>query len=185
MAFDSAAPINRRTVAKGIAWSVPAVAIASTAPAFATSHDEPDPPVFDFANGWKNPGNSCTSRCIPKQSYSAKVTLINDQPENYILQFTSYAIGESTDTTGVFGITGSQDCDPIAPVPCTDTCAGFTTNSVCVPAGTAAMTVYVTSNNHGSSPNGGQWIGWRWVRASDCTVVSSGTATSPDSPPGC
>ena len=41
MAFDSAAPINRRTVAKGIAWSVPAVAIAGAAPAFATSHCTP------------------------------------------------------------------------------------------------------------------------------------------------
>ncbi|MHA6509012.1 hypothetical protein [Tessaracoccus sp. Y1736] len=41
MAFDSAAPINRRTVTKGIAWSVPAVAVAGAAPAFATSHCEP------------------------------------------------------------------------------------------------------------------------------------------------
>ena len=37
MAFDSAAPISRRTVAKGIAWTAPAVAIAGTAPAFAVS----------------------------------------------------------------------------------------------------------------------------------------------------
>lgn len=37
MAFDPAAPINRRTVTKGIAWSVPAVAVAGAAPAFAAS----------------------------------------------------------------------------------------------------------------------------------------------------
>ena len=41
MAFDSAAPINRRTEAKGIAWSVPAVAIAGSAPAFAASRCVP------------------------------------------------------------------------------------------------------------------------------------------------
>lgn len=37
MAFDSPAPISRRTVAKGIAWTAPAVAVAGAAPAFATS----------------------------------------------------------------------------------------------------------------------------------------------------
>lgn len=37
--------INRRSVAKGIAWSVPAVAAATAAPAFAASSPTPDPTV--------------------------------------------------------------------------------------------------------------------------------------------
>ena len=56
MAFDPAAPINRRTVAKGIAWSVPAVAVAGAAPAFAISGPTPTL-VFQGACKW--PGNSC------------------------------------------------------------------------------------------------------------------------------
>ncbi|WP_220490912.1 hypothetical protein [Tessaracoccus sp. MC1627] len=55
MAFDSAAPINRRTVAKGIAWSVPAVAIAGTAPAFAASRCVPEP-VADPTKSCKKAG---------------------------------------------------------------------------------------------------------------------------------
>lgn len=56
MVFDSAAPINRRTVAKGIAWSVPAVAIAGAAPAFALSGDTP---TLSYQGACKFPGKSC------------------------------------------------------------------------------------------------------------------------------
>lgn len=172
MASDPAAPINRRTVTKGIAWSVPAVAVAGAAPAFAASPPPPPPPpVFDFDAGWKNQGGACTSSCIPMQSYGVKVTVTNLRPENYILQFTSYSIKTETDDTGVFGVTGSKDCGAITPTPCSDTCPGYTTNSVCVPSGTASMAVYVASNSFGSSPNAKQWVGWRWVRVSDCTVA--------------
>ncbi|WP_353082039.1 hypothetical protein [Tessaracoccus lapidicaptus] len=52
MAFDSPAPISRRTVAKGIAWTAPAVAIAGTAPAFAVSGPCTPEPVID-------PNKSC------------------------------------------------------------------------------------------------------------------------------
>ncbi|WP_220489357.1 hypothetical protein [Tessaracoccus sp. MC1679] len=56
MAFDSAAPINRRTVAKGIAWSVPAVAVAGAAPAFAASRCVPKP-VVDGTKSCKKAGS--------------------------------------------------------------------------------------------------------------------------------
>lgn len=62
MAFDSPAPISRRTVAKGIAWTAPAVAIAGTAPAFAVSR----PPIeVDFGNSTacKIPGKAYGDLC--------------------------------------------------------------------------------------------------------------------------
>ena len=49
--------INRRTVTKGIAWSVPAVALASAAPAFAASPIVTVDPAY---NACKLPGGSCS-----------------------------------------------------------------------------------------------------------------------------
>ncbi|MHA6512293.1 hypothetical protein [Tessaracoccus sp. Z1128] len=45
-------------MAKGIAWSVPAVAIASTAPAFAVSGPAP---TMKFVSACKSPGGSCAT----------------------------------------------------------------------------------------------------------------------------
>ena len=47
--------VSRRTVAKGMAWSVPAVAVASAAPVFAASGAPPTPAVGEAC---KLPGNS-------------------------------------------------------------------------------------------------------------------------------
>ena len=73
MAFDSPAPINRRTVAKGIAWSVPAVAIAGAAPAFALSGQ---PPKLTFLGACKFPGNNCGGTV--KQAYGFRFKVTND-----------------------------------------------------------------------------------------------------------
>lgn len=48
--------VSRRTVAKGVAWTVPAVMVAGAAPAFAISGT---PPTFVFDSACKSPGNSC------------------------------------------------------------------------------------------------------------------------------
>lgn len=51
---------NRRTVVRGAAWTVPVVAVAASAPAFAASGNPEPPPPVDFANAvWcKIPGKS-------------------------------------------------------------------------------------------------------------------------------
>jgi hypothetical protein len=49
--------LSRRTVAKGAAWTVPAVAVAATAPSAAASPFVPPPPVFNFAAGCATVGN--------------------------------------------------------------------------------------------------------------------------------
>ena len=73
--------VSRRTVAKGIAWSVPAVVVASAAPAYAASSA---PPSVSNATACKNPGGSCKTR--PK-GYSFFVTLCNPDPTDTIYMY--------------------------------------------------------------------------------------------------
>jgi len=68
-------------VAKGIAWSVPAVVVASAAPAYAASSA---PPSVSNATACKNPGGSCKTR--PK-GYSFFVTLCNPDPTDTIYMY--------------------------------------------------------------------------------------------------
>lgn len=50
--------LSRRTVAKGIAWTVPVITATSAAPVFASSPKPPDPGL----NGWVTVGGSCSCR---------------------------------------------------------------------------------------------------------------------------
>lgn len=173
----------RRTIVKGAAWAVPAVVVASAAPAMAAS-SVPPPPVFDFSNAYKNPGNSCTTSCVPKQSYGVPVTVANPSDEDFYIKFTSYTIG--TKPVGVHSVvTNPATCAPVNTGCTVGTCGTTSTNSVCIPAGAGAVTFYVTSGDYGSSPNEGQAIGWEWIRKSDCMVERDGVTTSAVSPPGC
>ncbi|WP_143780876.1 hypothetical protein [Ornithinimicrobium sp. CNJ-824] len=177
---------TRRTLVKGAAWSVPVVAIgasAAVADVQCSPNSCPPPPAFDFDNAYKNPGGSCESSCVPKQSYGVPVTLSNASSEDYYIQFTSYLIG--TTSVGVHSIT-SDVLSCAAPGGCAVEACGDNAmmNAVCVPAGTASMRIYVTSGGYGSSPQTGQSIGWQWVRKSDCEVTDSGVAASAVSPPG-
>ncbi|MEO7844878.1 MAG: hypothetical protein ABIR82_06035 [Nocardioides sp.] len=59
--------ISRRTVARGVAWSVPVVAVATAAPAFASSPGCQPKLVLDAAGSCKCPGNSSSTN--PKGYY--------------------------------------------------------------------------------------------------------------------
>ncbi len=180
--------VSRRTVAKAMAWTVPVIAVAATVPQAAAS--APPPPFFDFGNGKKNPGNSCTNACIPKQSYGVPVTVQNTTGSNLVIQFTNYLINNvSTGVNNVGVIYSGTTIDCAAKVAgcslasCTvDGIPLSPTNSVCVPPNTSFV-FWVMSNEFGSSPQGSQLIPWRWVNPATCTVVGSGNATSPTSPP--
>ena len=86
--------VSRRTVTKAMAWAVPVIAVAATVPGAVAS--PAPPPFFDFLNGSKNPGNSCTTTCIPKQSYGVPVTVTNPQATSLIIQFTDYLVNGSS-----------------------------------------------------------------------------------------
>lgn len=62
--------VSRRTVAAGVAWTVPAVAVATAVPAFASSSCAT---VVDYDNVCKYPGKKGSV----KQAYMVKLTLRN------------------------------------------------------------------------------------------------------------
>lgn len=68
---------NRRTIAKGAAWAVPAVAIAIPATAAAASGQIPPRPVFNFCGGCATVGNG-TGGCNGQQKTGqVPVTITN------------------------------------------------------------------------------------------------------------
>lgn len=72
---------TRRTVAKGVAWSAPAVAVVATAPAYAASGPQP---VITFIKGCKAPGNSCHSPYTKSYVLSLSVKNVDTLHDIYI-----------------------------------------------------------------------------------------------------
>ncbi len=71
-------PIKRRTVAKGIAWTVPAVTVAGTAPAFAASSGEV---IFTYQVACKSAGASCDKDPYwINKGYSVRFWVCNTSP---------------------------------------------------------------------------------------------------------
>jgi hypothetical protein len=64
--------VSRRTVARGIAWTTPVVAVATAAPAFAVSRV---PPKLEFLGACKFPGNSCSTA---NKGYAFAFTVTNN-----------------------------------------------------------------------------------------------------------
>lgn len=85
---------TRRTVAKGVAWSAPAVAVVAAAPAYAASGP---PPIITFLEGCKAPGNSC--HLPARKSYVLSLSIKNVDLVNDIY------ICTATMTTNLTGIT--------------------------------------------------------------------------------
>jgi hypothetical protein len=80
---DAQAPrpaVSRRAVAKGVAWSVPAVTIASAAPALAASGERP---AGEAGAGCKLSGSSCSDVFV--KGYVFEVTLTNSTGETIFL----------------------------------------------------------------------------------------------------
>jgi hypothetical protein len=82
---------TRRTVVKGAAWAVPAVVVASAAPAFAASGH------IDFQQTYacKNPGASCATN---KFGYQFTVTVTNTFPADCVVTVTGAEVVSSTGT---------------------------------------------------------------------------------------
>ncbi|TBT87408.1 hypothetical protein ET989_03630 [Propioniciclava sinopodophylli] len=81
MTEETKSGISRRTLAKGAAWSVPAVAVAAAAPAYAKSSGGPTVTVLSAC---KQPGNSCNTGNRPfgfVKGYTFTVALYNPTGE--------------------------------------------------------------------------------------------------------
>src|SRR5688500_7994158 len=87
--------VSRRSVARGVAWSVPIVAIGVAAPAYAAS---PDAPVIT------NPAKSC--KCPGGGSpwtFNLNVGITTPGPDSYSIAITSFKVDEDSNPsqTGV------------------------------------------------------------------------------------
>ena len=72
--------VSRRTVAKAMAWSVPAIALAVPAPAYAASGG---PPTIVVGDACKLPGNSCGNVFV--KGYVFDVTITNNTGKTIFL----------------------------------------------------------------------------------------------------
>lgn len=68
---------TRRTLVKGAAWSVPVVAMAGAAPAFAASGN---PPTVAVGGACKLPGNSCGNVFVKGYVFDVTITNVSDKP---------------------------------------------------------------------------------------------------------
>ncbi len=71
--------VSRRTLAKGVGWSVPAIMVAAAAPAYAISSL---PPTMTYKEACKWPGSSCTG--TTDKSYAVTFTVVNNDPNDTI-----------------------------------------------------------------------------------------------------
>ena len=182
MAFDPAAPINRRTVTKGIAWSVPAVAIAGAAPAFAVSPPPPPPrPEFDWSQGCATTGSG--SGCANSKK-TAQVPFSITNNSNQTLQFQvleskSWNTNQSeTDVPwgapgGIYTNSGSQNnCNPQVNVA---GCGGYV--SVTVPANTT-LDLWLVANELGNASAFWMSVRYRWIQTAPCGDVVRAPVTT-------
>lgn len=83
---DTNSGLSRRTLAKGAAWAVPAVAVAAAAPAHAASKlPPPPPPEFNWSSGCATVGNGAGG-CNGSQK-TPQVPFYASNPTTQTLQF--------------------------------------------------------------------------------------------------
>lgn len=177
------AGVSRRTLAKGAAWSVPAVAVAAAAPAYASSIPEPE---IEFGKACGNTG-ATKKGCGNEKSLQVPLTLSNPTGSDIVFQVTSmYTCNCATAPTapgtgvypGVFGIFSTpshtvddhNDCTTVTASNCTGGVA-----SVVVPAGTVNATYWIVSATTDNSSTFSTTINWRLLDA-ECNVLDTGAA---------
>ncbi|GEM_PF-1671916 len=122
--------ISRRTVNQAMAWSVPAVAMAASAPAFAAS-----PGIFTLTGaGCKLPGNS---QDVFK-GYAFGVVVTNDFNSPLTITVTSLTLN-------------GEDLGNILFIETAPTCTTLGENSFVIPANTSYNVVALTQNAASSS----------------------------------
>jgi hypothetical protein len=142
--------VSRRTVAQAMAWSVPAVALAVPAPAFAAS-----PGVITLTGaGCKLPGNSSPIY----KGYAFRATISNT---------TNAAVNVTiTDIT-----LGGEDLGNVSVIRLSP-CANLGTNTFVVPANTTMDVAFVTQNA-ASSENGTLLVSYTVDGAPDQAVATA------------
>lgn len=123
--------VSRRTVTKAMAWAVPAIAIATPAPAFAAS-----PGIINFTGGGcKLPGNSQSTF----KGYAFRMSATNTTASPITVTITSITLnGEDLGGSTVINLA---------------TCTNLG-NPFVIPANTSLSSLALLTANAGSSANG-------------------------------
>jgi len=149
--------ISRRTLAKGAAWSIPVVAIASAAPAYAHSGN---PPTITVLGGCKQPGESCSSFGFSK-GYTFTVKLYNSTDQTiYLYSPTSGTFQPyfEVDSTKNFTYAGAGYYLPGPPATTGDLVG---TVIELAPGQTKYIAINAASSNSSqSSASGSLWFSW-------------------------
>lgn len=183
MAFDSAAPINRRTVTKGIAWSVPAVAVAGAAPAFAAS-PPPPPPVFTWTNGCATVGNEKSGCANLAKTPQVPFTITNNSGQTLQFQVLGTKSWNAQDVEpvnfstpgGIYTNNGTEN--NCAPEVGTTGCGGY--ESVTLASG-ESKSLWLVGNGLGAAAAFWMKVQYRWIQADPCgSVVGTVQVASPD-----
>ncbi len=188
---------SRRTVVRGTAWTVPVIAVAAHAPAFATSH-EPPPPGINFGGACGNVGNGnkgCgrNNTGAFDKTLQVPLTLSNPGATDIVFRitgmFTCNNCASAPTAAGAdiySGITGVYTT-PSHSVPTQDNCTskasgtcggGLPGGSVLVPAGTVNATYWIVSVSTQSASNFQTTIYWELLDATTCAVLRSGEAAT-------
>lgn len=144
--------ISRRTLAKGMAWSVPAVVVASAVPAYAASPVVP-PPVKLTGRSCKIPGGSVSSDWKDGAVYETVLTNTTNTPQTFkITSFQRGSVSQPGSQVAVVKLSSA----PNSVGCCTNLVSAGTFT---VPANSTGTYVFVT-RDWGSSGSGTLTVGF-------------------------
>lgn len=179
------AGVSRRTVAKGVAWAVPAIAVASVAPMVAASVIVPPPPTFDWTHGCATTGNQNEGCAGVSKGFQVQFTLTNQTGADLVFVVTDAraanggAIPSTPNTPGVKGIytdNGTQsNCTPQKGNSglCSTADQHNPNAHVLVPNGTAAMKLWLVFNSLGAASSFVGQITFQWYDKATCNAVGA------------
>ena len=162
----SSTNISRRRVVAGAAWAVPAVVVASSAPAMAAS-----PGFLTFTgDACKLPGNS---QSVFK-GYVFELVANNDTGADSVAVITSVTINGVNEP--VYRVVASGQC--------TCACGADPDHDVCVPAGATNMMVLIETGTFSTSENAEMVITYQQYdcdcnEIGDPVQISSGVLSTP------
>lgn len=178
--------VSRRTLTKGAAWAVPAIAVMAPAANAAVSGGSV---VIDIGKGCANTGTT-TKGCGTGKSLQVRLTLNNPGPGDFVFQITSMFTANGTTTPptsatggakagisglyktnvpGSFANQGGGHCT-LAPTPTSCSASlGGNNASILVPAGTQNATYWIVSPALGTASDFATTINWQTVPVNGTT----------------
>ena len=181
---------SRRTVVRGAAWTVPVVAVATQAPAFAVSPPPPPPPpVLSFAGACGNTGNQ-TKGCGGKFTLQVPLKVTNTLATPIVFQITGHYVRKDGVTptgpgagtqSGITAIYATPNFEMPGNVPggqndCTNVtasnCPGGIANGSIVVAPNTVGYYWIESLDTGSADDFTARIEYRLLDAASCAPLS-------------